>query len=169
QAGKTFAAAEEIKRFKPDEPAEVAVSTKEISLPVTSPKVMFGIKEYAEPIEPEKLKKRNLLTGMVLDYLFGRSGQYFKELYDQGLIDYSFGHTYTTEADFGYFVLTGNTHEPEKLISEMKRLLKATYTFKLSEIDFERMKKRKVGRILRGMNAQDVIAQKYIWYDDHAL
>ncbi|HLQ70836.1 MAG TPA: pitrilysin family protein [Bacillota bacterium] len=169
QARKTFAEAEDIKRFKPDEPSQVADSTTEISLPVTSPKVMFGIKEYADPIDPVELKKHSLLTGMILDYLFGRSGQYFKELYDQGIVDYSFGYTHTEEDDFGYFVLTGNTPEPEKLISEMKRLLASTNDLKLSEIDFKRIKKRKVGNILRSMNAQDVIAQKYIWYDNHGL
>src|SRR5699024_3455790 len=89
QASKTFDEAEAIERFIPEEPTDVNVQSKEITLPVTTPKVMFGIKEYARPIASEELEKRNLLTEMVLDYLFGRSGQYFKELYDQGIVDYS--------------------------------------------------------------------------------
>src|SRR5699024_5968139 len=106
---------------------------------------------------------------MVLDYLSGRSGQYFKEVYDQGLVEYTLGNTSAAEDDFGYAILTGNTPYPDRLISEMTRLLEATSDLELSKRDFERMKKRKIGRILRGMNSQDVIAQSYIWYDDYDL
>src|SRR5699024_492881 len=169
QASKTFDEAEAIERFIPEEPTDVNVQSKEITLPVTTPKVMFGIKEYARPIASEELEKRNLLTEMVLDYLFGRSRQYFKELYDQGIVDYSFGYTSSAENDFGYAILTGNTPYPDRLISEMTRLLEATSDVELSKRDFERMKKRKIGRILRGMNSQDIIAQSYIWYDDYDL
>lgn len=169
QSAKTFDEAEPIERFKPEEPKEAAVPNKEITLPVTTPKVMFGLKEYAETVNSDELEKRHLLTGMVLDYLFGRSGQYFKELYDQGIVDYSFGYTNSTEDDFGYSIITGNTQDPETLISEMRRLLQETTSLKLAEIDFERMKKRKIGRILRSMNSQDNIAQEYTWYDNYDL
>lgn len=169
QDAKTFDKAEPIERFKPEEPVEVAVQEKNITLPVTSPKVMFGMKEYAQPIKPDEIQKRHLLTSMALDYLFGRSGPYFKELYDQGIVDYSFGYINSTEDDFGYSILTGNTDDPDTLISEMKRLLQKTNTLSLSQIDFERMRKRKIGRILRSMNSQDATAQKYTWYDNHQL
>src|SRR5699024_6648384 len=53
QASKTFDEAEAIERFIPEEPTEVNVQSKEITLPVTTPKVMFGIKEYARPIASE--------------------------------------------------------------------------------------------------------------------
>lgn len=169
QDGKSFAEPEPIERFKPDEPEPAAVKHKNITLPVTSPKVMFGVKEYSGTIEPPEIQKHTLLTEMMLDYLFDRSGPYFKELYDQGIVDYSFGFINTAEADFGYSILTGDTHEPEQFIQEMKRLLAATKSLELTEIECERMKKRKIGRMLRGMNEQDVIAQNYTWYDDHGL
>jgi len=169
QAAKEFDKAEQIARYKPEETKEAVTQSKNISLPVTSAKVMFGIKEYAYPIEPAELQKRHLLTSMVLDYLFGRSGPFFKELYDQGIVDYSFGYTNTTEDDFGYTIFTGNSQDPDTLVSEMKRLLLETNTLMLSEVDFERMTKRKIGKMLRGMNSQDVIAQKYTWFDNHGL
>lgn len=169
QFEKTFVEPESIQRFRVDEPDAAAESHKNMTLNVTRPKVMFGIKEYSASVEPAVIQEHTLLTEMMLDYLFDRSGEFFKTLYDQGLIDYSFGFTNTAEADFGYSILTGNTQNPDGLIREMKRLLTWTNTLELTEIEWKRMKKRKIGHILRSMNEQDANCQNYIWYNNYDL
>lgn len=169
QSVKQFENPEAIQRFAPEEPSEVAQSNKTITVPVSTSKCMVGMKEYSQPIGKDELLKRALLTGMVLDYLFGRSGPFYKKLYEQGLVDYSFGYQNACEHNYGYSLIHGNTNNPESFAKFVKELLTLTNTLQLQEKELERMKKRKIGRILRGMNSTVAIAQNYTWYDNHGL
>ncbi|WP_217587140.1 EF-P 5-aminopentanol modification-associated protein YfmH [Lentibacillus saliphilus] len=169
QAQKQFAPSESIQRFVPEEASDVFQQEKTVTMPVSTPKCMVGIKEYSASIEPVELQKRSLLTSMLLDFLFGSSGPFYKKLYDAGLIDYSFGVETLCELDYGYSLLSGNTEDPEGFAATIKSLLLSTNEFKLDEVSFERMKKRKIGRLLRGMNSIENVAENYTWYENRGL
>lgn len=169
QSKKEFAPIESIERFMPEERDNISEKSREMKKSVTTPKCMIGIKEYSSARNKGELQTRTLLTSMILDYLFSTSGQFYKQLYEQGLIDHSFGYQNTSEYDFGYSLIAGNTQEPETFSRVVKELLQSTQSLDLTELECERMKKRNIGRVLRGMNSTENIAQNFTWYDQQGL
>lgn len=164
QSGKKFEKLEEIQRFYPDEPEEVAMEENELVMPVSVAKCTIGIKESVRELEGEEFIKKDLLQDMVLTYYFSKSGQFYEELYQENIIDSSFYFETNLEKNFGYSILGGNTEEPDKFVEKLKHLLLSTNDKQISEDDFERMKRKKIGQLLRSMNSLENISSKFIHY-----
>lgn len=164
QAKKDFAPMEDIQRFMPDEPETVSMNELTIKMPVTTPKCVVGIKEYSSEIDKAELLERNLLQGMILEHFFGASGPFYKALYDEGLIDRSFSLQTVVEDNHGYTLLGGNTDDPEAFEKRIKELLLSTADVELTAETFKRMKKKRIGQLLRAMNSLEYIASEYVHY-----
>lgn len=169
QAEKEFTHPEPIDRFRPAEQEEVNRPEYTFTMPVTTPRCMVGIKEYGNPITKQDLLVRSFFTDMLLSHLFGRSGKFYKELYDDGLIDHSFSFFNVTEPDFGYTMIGGNTSKPDEFAQRIQESLLSLSDYKLTKEQLERMKKRKIGAIIRSMNSIEYIAQRFVWYHSHGL
>ncbi|GAB3794946.1 EF-P 5-aminopentanol modification-associated protein YfmH [Virgibacillus kimchii] len=164
QNNKDFKKMNNINRNYPDEPNEVAVKENKISMPVSIPKCTIGIKESTKPLKGDAYLKQDLLLDMVLDHYFSKGGSFYQQLYNEKLIDASFYFESNLEGNFGYTLIGTNTKDPEKFAERAKQLLNSTNKEVFSEEDFSRMKKKKIGRILRSMNSLEFTASKYTHY-----
>lgn len=169
QSNKEFAEPEQPQRFTPEEPKEVGKKEKKMVMPVSTPKCVVGIKEYAHEIDKNELLHRNLLQNMILEHFFGGSGEFYKELYDEGLIDRTFSIQSVVEENHGYTAIGGNTNDPDRLADRLKELLLSTEDARLSEETFERMKKKRIGQLLRAMNSLEYIASEYVRYQTYGI
>ncbi|WP_156289120.1 EF-P 5-aminopentanol modification-associated protein YfmH [Oceanobacillus salinisoli] len=164
QASKEFKKMEELKRDFPDEPKEVAMPDSKITMPVSIPKCTVGIKESSSELMEEEFLKKDLLQNMVMDHYFSKGGSFYQELYQEKLIDDSFYYETTLDKNFGYTLIGSNSENPQAFAEKVKKMLLSTNNEMLSEEEFERMKKKKIGQLLRGMNSLEFIANKYIHY-----
>ncbi|RDW19543.1 peptidase M16 [Oceanobacillus arenosus] len=164
QAAKTFKKMEKLVREFPDEPEAVAMKENKIIMPVSIPKCTIGIKESTTALSGEVFLKKDLLQSMVVDHYFSKGSVFYQELYQSGLIDTSFYFETTLEKNFGYTLIGTNTDQPEKFAEKVKELLNSTNTESLTIEEFTRMKKKKIGQLLRAMNSLEFIANKYIHY-----
>lgn len=169
QAQKEFAKVEDIQRFTPEEPKEVGMKENKIITPVSTPKVVIGVKEYAHQIDKDELLQRNLLQNMILEHFFGGSGEFYKELYDEGLIDRTFSIQSVVEKDHGYTAIGGNTNEPDAFSDKLIEQLLSTKHTELTEETFARMKKKRIGQLLRAMNSLEYIASEYVRYQTYGI
>src|SRR5699024_5502462 len=169
QAQKEFAKVEDIQRFTPEEPKEVGMKENKIITPVSTPKVVIGVKEYAHHIDKDELLQRNLLQNMILEHFFGGSGEFYKELYDEGLIDRTFSIQSVVEKDHGYTAIGGNTNEPDAFSDKLIEQLLSTKHTELTEETFARMKKKRIGQLLRAMNSLEYIASEYVRYQTYGI
>lgn len=169
QAGKRFADMGEIKREFPDEPKEVAEKYLEINMPVSIPKCTVGIKESSSHLDKEAFLKKELLTTMILDHYFAKGGEFYQELYKEELIDGSFSFETNLDSSFGYTLIGGNTERPEDFAAKVKDLLRSTNEAEITDEAFRRMKKKKIGRILRAMNSLEYIANNFVDYHRHGI
>ncbi|OZU90259.1 peptidase M16 [Virgibacillus indicus] len=165
QQAKAFKKMDTIKREFPDEPTEVAMKENKITMPVSIPKCTIGIKESASEMAKEDFLKRDLLQSMVLDYYFSKGGQFYQDLYHSSLIDDSFHYETNLEKNFGYTLIGSNTEQPDQFVNKVKEMLLSTNTASLSDEEFGRMKKKKIGQFLRAMNSLEFISNKYIHYN----
>jgi predicted Zn-dependent peptidase len=164
QDKKEFKKMDDIIRKFPDEPKQVAVKENKITMPVSIPKCTIGIKESTETLKGAAYLKKDLLQDMVLDHYFSKGGSFYHQLYNEKLIDASFYFESNLEGNFGYTLIGTNTKHPGQFAERIKQLLLSTNTEVFNEDDFSRMKKKKIGRLLRAMNSLEFIASKYTHY-----
>src|SRR5690606_29277332 len=78
----------------PDEPRAVHKPEAELRMEVALPKLFWGFKEVEVPTTGEEYVRRELVSDMALELLFGRGGDLFRELYERQLILDDFSASY---------------------------------------------------------------------------
>ncbi|MFC4557187.1 EF-P 5-aminopentanol modification-associated protein YfmH [Virgibacillus kekensis] len=165
QASKDFTKVDEINREYPDEPAGVAQKENSIKMPVSVPKCTVGIKESSSPLSGDRFLEKDLLQGMVIDFFFSKGGTFYQELYEEQLIDDSFYFETNLEKNFGYSFIGGNTDRPDQFADKVKELLRSAGNRTFTDEEVDRMKKKKIGQLLRAMNSLEFTASKFIHYN----
>ena len=164
QSAKDFAPPDSIKRIMPVEPKNVAKKETTINMPVSIPRCAVGIKRLVDNTDKDTFLLNDLLEGMILDFYFSEGGVFYHKLYQEGLIDDSFFFEASVEKGFGYAIVGGNTSEPENFGNIVKEMLLSIKNKEIAEADFERMRKKQIGQLLRAMNSIEFIAKKHIHY-----
>lgn len=164
QNQKNFEKMNTLSREFPNEPQEAAMEENKIIMPVSVPKCSVGIKESTAELKGDAFVKKGLLQEMILSYYFSKGGSFYQTLYNENLIDQSFYYETNLDRSFGYSIIGGNTEKPDQFASRVKELLLSTKQDSISNEDVERMKKKKIGQILRSMNSLEAIANRAIHY-----
>lgn len=164
QKSKRYESQEEIERFFEDEPTNVEVPQTVREMAVAIPKIMFGYKEKVVGLTGDALLRRELTTQLVLDILLGPSSDLYQSLYDQGVINDTFGTDYSGESQYGFSVMGGDTPEPEKLVQVVTEGLEAAKANGIKQADFELSRKKKIGSFLRSLNSIEFIANSFTKY-----
>jgi len=164
QAAKSYSKQEEILRFFEEEPAHVAVSKNVREMAVAMPKVMFGYKEKMTGLVGDELLKRELATQLMLDILLGQSSDLYQRLYEDGLINDTFGTDYSGETQYGFSVIGGDTPDPEGLVKKVTEGLEAAKEKGITKDEFELNRKKRIGSFLRSLNSIEFIANSFTKY-----
>ncbi|RKP55520.1 insulinase family protein [Cohnella endophytica] len=162
QAGKTFPPGGEIKRLFEPEPDEVTTEKKELQLPVSLPKCLFGFKE--EQTEGGDAVRRELASKLMLEALLGSSSALYQQLYDDNLISDGFGHEYNTGPGYSFSMIGGETRDPDELVSRVSDALYAAARDGIAPEIFERTRRKRIGSFLRMMNSPESIASEFTRY-----
>jgi predicted Zn-dependent peptidase len=166
QAAKHFKPQAEIIRYFEEEPDAVAKKRNEIRLSVGIPKCMFGFKEGKESVKVagEEMFKQELATKIFFEGIIGSSTELYQSLYDDGLIDDNFGFDYALEGGFGHSMIGGDTPDPERLLERFQKEIPTLVEKGISQSDFERIRKRRIGAALRFLNSPEWIANQFTSY-----
>lgn len=158
-----------IERKYPEEPAGVAKSSQALSMGVHTPKCMVGFKEKTVHRKGEDLLRHELAIQILLELLFGKGTENYRELVDDGLIDDSFSFEYTEEYEYGFSAIGGNTEDPDRFSARIRDMIEAAKTGEMDLAAFERVRKRKIGSFLKALNSPEYIANQYTGYLFHSL
>ena len=153
-----FGRAPRLRRARFDEPAEVVRKRKTIRLPVARPRLAMGIKDDAPRGTGPARLRHDLAVGVALDALFGNSGWLYHELYEAGLVDDSFGSSYTAEDGFAFVLVGGETDDTARLKRALEALLARAAREGLDPDTFERMRNKELGGFARAFNSPERIA-----------
>lgn len=150
----------EIKRIYPKEPSSVYKKEVIQDMQVSIPLFNLGFKDTDVGFGGKKLLKKNLEIQIGLEMALGRSSDLYERLYNEGLIDSTFSFDYGGEIDYGYSIIGGQSKDPFKV---RDIILNAINNLQfLKEEDFERIKKKYIGKFLRTFNSVDSIAYSFI-------
>lgn len=164
QLKKEFVQTDPVERNFPFEPEEVAMKENKLIMPVSIPNCTVGIKESTTTMDKDTFIKKDLLQGMVMNYYFSKGGQFYQELYANDLINSSFNFSTNLEKNFGYTLINTNTNKPEQYANKVKELLLSTNRATFTLEQFEIMKRKKIGQLLRAMNSLEYVASQYTHY-----
>lgn len=162
QAGKSFGAGGEIKRILEEEPKEVHQKKKEIVLPVSLPKCMFGFKD--NPVAGRDAVRFELASKIMLEAVLGSSSALYQSLYDDNLISDNFGHEFNTGPGYAFSVIGGETRDPDELVRRVSEAMYEAASGGIPEAIFERTRRKRIGAMLRMFNSPEAIASEFTRY-----
>lgn len=153
-----------ITRIYPEEPKEIKEKYIEEKLVTSIPIFTIGFKDDELGLEGKELVKREIVTNILLEILFGKSSEFYQELYSEGLIDASFGGQYVGHKNYGHSIVVGQSYKPEVVLDRINIYLEEIRNKGLNEEDFERIKKKDIGSNIMGFNSIEFIANNFINY-----
>ena len=139
-----------------EEPEEVIKDYCEEKLSVATPQFMLGFKEHWDT--PERTAKEEITMEILLDMMFGTSTGLYRRLFDEKLINSSFGFEYFTGFGYSCVFIAGESIDPKKVAEEVKKEIKSFRENGFDEKIFERTKKKLYGRMIMDMNDVDSLA-----------
>ena len=147
-----------IEKFIVEEPKEVREKYVEKNMMTSTPMFFMGYKDNdIGHIGAEEVKK-DLITNIILDMLLGESSVFYNELYDEGLIDSSFGAYFSGKIDYGYSMIVGEVEDPRLVSNRIIEYFDKPAEEILKEEDFNRIKNDEIGSFLMGLDSIEFIA-----------
>lgn len=168
---KDYEKPKEINRVFPVETEQISEKLVEESMLTANPIFYIGFKDNDCGYTGERQIKKSFITNVILDMIFGSSSLFFNELYEEGLVDNSFGAYYTGKETYGHSIILGESKNPKEVYHRVINHLKKPAKSILLEEDFNRMKKKAIGEFLMGLNSVEFIANFFIdlYFDDFIL
>ena len=161
----------EIERYFSEEPDGIYKRRIEESMMVPKPLFYIGYKDRDIGYLGVEKVKRELITDIILDCLFDTSSEFYNELYEEGLIDSSFGAYYTGDKTYGSSIIVGQADDPDQVHDRIKDYLKKPVEEIILEEDFLRIKKKNIGEFLFGLNSIEAIANGFVdmYFDEFSI
>ncbi len=139
-----------------EEPKNVCSKYIEARASVSLPLFNIGFKDnYLK--EGDELLKREIAVEIISRMLFGRSSKLYTSLYEEGLINESFGTDNSTEREFACAVIAGESEHPQKVKDAIMKEIERTHKDGICPEEFDRVKKAFYGSYLRGFNNVETI------------
>lgn len=162
QSKKEFPKEDHIMRFLPAEKIKSIQSHTAIEMDVKRSKVAMGVKGIRAVPEGSEADTYYLLGNLFMELLFGRGSQNYNTLYDEGLIDDSFGYSFNTDRSFNFMSIETDTDQPELIIERLKAiLLNWENDADFNEDSFNLLKRAFIGEQLQAFNSLEYISNQY--------
>jgi len=151
----------EIQKIFPDEPQGHITGLVERNMAVAMPQFQMGIKDNSRTTG-YNLLKRKICLEIILSMLMGRSSLLYNQLYEEGLINQSFGSEATLEESYGFTAWGGQSGEPMKTAERIRENIRKVYKEGLNSQSFERIRRAHEGRFIRSLNSPENISHEFI-------
>jgi len=158
---KDLGPAPDIEKITTAENLDVAKSRVEQSMQVGRSKLLFGWKDVHPGLNGPDLVRKELVTDLVLECVFGQSGALFEKLQEANLVDDSFGGGYMIYGDVGHSAIGGDVVDPEKVVEVIKSELPGVLSQGIAEEDIDRQRRAATGQLLKSFNSLENIAGSY--------
>ena len=150
-----------VRRWKEDLTCQTAYAEK--TMDVAMPMFHLGFK--CESWEPGiEATRRELTAELAAEALFGESSPLYQQLYEQALIDTSFGGGFETIDGMALFTASGDSNDPQAVVSAILQRAKEISEEGLDEADFLRMKRSALGRRIRNLDSFDATCYRICAY-----
>ncbi len=134
--------AQKIIRCYPEgEKAEVFKKRYSANLQVAKPMFMIGVKDIDISSDPKIRQWKSAAVNILDSMLFSRSGAFYNELYDQGLISPNLGYGYDHAKTYSFNIISGEADNPELIYDRFVKYIDDKKQNGLDRDAFERCKR----------------------------
>ena len=151
----------EIERSKVNEPDGVVMRRVEQNLPVASPLFQIGFKAKSGETEAQTMLQ-SIRDEVLLDIIAGESSPLYRRLYDDGLINQTFGSESMTGRDFAINMFGGESRDPDKVYAEITADIARMQSQGIPSEQFARCKKSAYGRYIGSYSRIQPIASMMV-------
>ena len=139
------------------EPAEIAQKETSMAMEVSTPQFLTGFKCTPAP-EGEAYLRMSAIGDMACDILLGDSSPLYLRLYDQGLINTSFGGAFEMMPGVAYLYAGGDSRDARTVAGEIYREAERLAAEGIDEDFYQQVRRAAFGEQLRGLNSFENIA-----------
>ena len=154
---------------QPKEKAEVLLPLEEervkknytwMEMDISKPIFHLGFKHRftKESVKAKRIYGMKLL----LDLIGGNSSDFYCQLYQEGLVDEELGFDYIFGNGYCASIISGGAREPKIVAKKIKERINALKKNGVAQEDFQRLKKKHLGRFIRGFNSIDAICMSQL-------
>ncbi len=130
------------------------VQTTRESMDVSMP--MFSIAFKCDPLgKGDAAIRTEMAADLAAEALFGESSELYLKLYEEGIIDSSFGGGFETVDGAAMLLCSGDSLQPETLRTALTEQAQKLVTGGIDETAFTRMKRSALGRRIRELDSFD--------------
>jgi predicted Zn-dependent peptidase len=145
----------------PSEPEKINKSYIEQVLEVSRPLFQIGFKENEFPRIGDQSIVYEMAVMIIQDMIFGKSSDFFSDLYEKGLIDNTFQYDHTVERNYSYSSISGESADYELVRDNIADTIKNINKNGLNKNDFTRAKKSYYGRLIKNLNSVEKISHMF--------
>lgn len=128
---------------------------------IQRPKIALGIRGN-DSLEGKEGLKFKMKMQLLLSVLLGENSKYYMDLYNQNIVDDSFGFDFQLERGFNFALFSTNTNKVEEFIDGIKKIMaNAPSILAESKEEFELEKREFLGSIIKSMDSLESIANRY--------
>lgn len=135
-----------------DEVLAVEPHFTKTEMEVAMPMFQIGFK-CADPGKGEGAVRAEFVADLASEILFGESSELYLKLYEEGVIDGSFGGGFETVSGMGMLTVSGDSDDPEKVRKALLERAEELCRQGIAEADLLRMKRSAMGRRIRALDS----------------
>ena len=162
QEAKNFPPKQEIVRYFPENTKEI-IKQSALEAAITRDKFVLGIKGLDTlPQEGTKLLRYKTAINLLFQMILGNTSRNYLAMYNQGIIDDSFGFEFSLDREFHFADFSGDTDEPEKAAEKVKEIILGFADDpEVSETNLDLLKKKMLGQYFQSLNSIEYIANQF--------
>ena len=162
QEAKNFPPKQEIVRYFPENTKEI-IKQSALEAAITRAKFVLGIKGLDTlPQEGTELLRYKTAINLLFQMILGNTSRNYLAMYNQGIIDDSFGFEFSLDREFHFADFSGDTDEPEKAAEKVKEIILGFADDpEVSETNLDLLKKKMLGQYFQSLNSIEYIANQF--------
>lgn len=164
QAQKTFASIRQIERVFPADSYDSIERFNQLKMAVTRKKTIVGIKGLQQNL-PSDAKEKMIFRSalhLLFQMLLGNTSANFLRLYNEEVIDDTFGFEFNLDRAFHFADFSTDTENPDQFEKEIQTiLLNYRNDPEVNETNLALLKKKTLGKYFQSLNSLEHIANQF--------
>lgn len=130
---------------------------------IARPKCIIGVKNLVPFVHNQSGMRLKIMMNLLLDMLLGDDSDNYIKLYQQRILDDTFGYEFSITEDASFVAVSGDTDDAAQFIDALQILLQHAATNNaLNEAHLQRVKKANLGAYLRSFNSLSSLANQIV-------
>lgn len=154
----------EIERWEPSEPQKAYRSRINVHMQAAKPIFSIGIKDVNIPKDPVERMRRDAAQSLLEEILFSRSGVFYNELFEEGLITPSYSYGYSIAEGFAFHAITGECDTPETVEQRLWDYLNQVWQVGIDGEEFERCRRALYADEIRNYDSTEDVATELLTF-----